>query len=434
MPRPQTITIRLPPLRPLQRELAQQRRRFNVWVCHRRFGKSVLTLCVLLKEAYENPRHAPRYAYIAPLYKQAKAIAWDYLKRLTRTLPGTSTNEAELRLELPTGARIQLLGADNPDALRGIYLDGVVFDEYAQMVPRVWGEIVRPALTDRHGWAIWIGTPWGRNHFYDLYTHAPTDGQWHTALYRASESGVLDAAELANARTQMSVEEFDQEFECSWAAAIPGAYYASAFRQLDADRRLTTVRYDPLYPVFTSWDLGVDDSTAIWFVQAVGREIRLIDYLEHHGEGLPYYARELQAKPYQYACHFVPHDMDVREFTSGRSRLETARALLPGAVEVVPNVPVIDGIQATRLLLARCVIDATRCQLGVEALRNYRQDWDPETRAFRLIPKHDWASHASDALRYLALSVERLADYDARQRVAAGPPLVASGLDFDLFR
>lgn len=433
MPRTQAVTIHLPRLRPLQRDLAMARKRFNVWVCHRRFGKSVLTLCVLLKEAYENPRPAPRYAYIAPLYKQAKAIAWDYLKRLTRTLPGTTTNEAELRLDLPTGARIQLLGADNPDALRGIYLDGVVFDEYAQMVPRVWREIVRPALADREGWAIWIGTPWGRNHFYDLYTSAPEDGAWHTALYRASETGVIPPTELASAQAQMSPEEYEQEFLCSWAAAVPGAYYASEFRRIDQEHRITAVPYDPLYEVFTAWDLGVDDSTAIWFAQAVGREIRLIDYYEHQGEGLPHYARVLKDKPYSYAGHFLPHDVDIREFTSGRSRLEAAQHLLPGLVEVVGKVPLIDGITATRLLLARCLFDATRCHQGLEALRNYRHAWDEDLRAFKDQPRHDWASHGADALRYLALSVDRLGAYEARRRGAVRPGQVAYGTTFDPF-
>ena len=428
----QTVTIRLPALRPLQRELALARRRFNVWVCHRRFGKSVLTLCLLLKDALENPRPQPRYAYIAPLYKQAKAIAWDYCKRLASQLPpGTTTNEAELRLDLPNGARLQLLGADNPDALRGIYLDGVVFDEYAQMVPRVWREIVRPALADREGWAIWIGTPWGRNHFYDLYTQAPPDADWHTALYRASDTGVIAPQELESARTQMSLEEYAQEFDCAWDAAIPGAYYASELRRMDQERRLTHVPYDPLYEVFTSWDLGVDDSTAIWFAQAVGREIRLIDYYEHHGEGLPHYAKVLKEKPYSYAAHYLPHDVDVREFTSGRSRLEVAQKLLPGLIEVVANVPLIDGITATRLLLARTVIDQERCHPGIEALRNYRHAWDEELRAFRDQPLHNWASHGADALRYLALSVDRLGAYEARRRGRGLRGEVAYGSHFD---
>jgi hypothetical protein len=428
----QTVTIRLPRLRPLQRDLAQARKRFNVWVCHRRFGKSVLTLCLLLKDALENPRPQPRYAYIAPLYKQAKAIAWDYCKRLARQLPDTTTNEAELRLDLPNGARLQLLGADNPDALRGIYLDGVVFDEYAQMVPRVWREIVRPSLADRQGWAIWIGTPWGRNHFYDLYTQAPSEtGDWHTALYRASDTGVILPSELASARSQMTQEEYEQEFECSWMAAIPGAYYASEFRRIDQEHRCTRVPYDPLYEVYTSWDLGVDDSTAIWFAQCVGREIRLIDYYEHSGEGLPHYAKVLKDKPYSYACHFLPHDVDVREFTSGRSRLEAARTLLPGQIEVVAQVPLIDGITATRLLLPRCVFEAERCHQGIEALRNYRHAWDEELRAFRDAPLHNWASHGADALRYLALSVDRLGAYEARRRQRGTVAQVAHGSHFD---
>lgn len=206
--------INFPPLRDHQRALYEARKRFNVWVCHRRFGKTHLALYQLIIDAYQNARSRPRYGYIAPLYRQGKVIAWDLLKHLTRPLPDTKINEAELRVDLAGERRIQIFGADNPDALRGLYLDGVVFDEFAQMQPRVWSEVVRPALADRQGWSTFISTPLGKNHFHDLYQQAQQDPVWHSAMYRVEDTGILSPEELASARQVMSPEQYAQEFEC----------------------------------------------------------------------------------------------------------------------------------------------------------------------------------------------------------------------------
>ena len=194
-------------------------------------------------------------------------------------------NEAELRTDFGNGHRITLFGADNPDALRGLYLDGVVFDEYAQMRPRIWSEVVRPALADRHGWATFIGTPMGHNHFYDLYQQAQGDDSWHTACYRASDTAILPQAELDAARAVMAPEQYAQEFECSFESALIGSYYGSYLETAQAEDRITRVPWEPSVPVHTAWDLGISDATAIWFVQPVGRMLHVIDYLEASDHG-----------------------------------------------------------------------------------------------------------------------------------------------------
>jgi hypothetical protein len=247
--------------RPLQAEIHRKLKRFSVLVCHRRFGKTVLCINELIDLALRNKQPRPRYAYLAPYYRQAKAATWDYLKAYTLPIPGTEKNEAELRVDLPNGARIQLFGADNYDALRGIYLDGVVLDEYAQMPSKAWSEVIRPALTDRQGWAVFIGTPKGRNAFYELYAEAKKNPDWYAALYRASETGVLPQSELEIAHQQMSPEEYEQEFECSFQAAILGSYYGTLMAQADAMGRVSRVPYEPRERVLTFTNLRVLAST-----------------------------------------------------------------------------------------------------------------------------------------------------------------------------
>ncbi len=379
-------------------------RRFNVIVCHRRFGKSVLGVNHLIRAAARTAHPRPRFAYLAPYYKQAKSVAWDYLKHFTQPIPGVRQNESELRVDLPNGARLSLLGADNPDALRGIYLDGVVLDEFGQMAPRVFSEIVRPALADREGFAIFIGTPKGRNGFYQLYERAKSDRRWFTALYKASETGILSADELADARAVMTPDEYAQEFECSFQAAVAGAYYAALVEQAEEQGRIGNVPWDPRLPVHTAWDLGIDDATAIWFCQQQGPEIRLVDYYESSGVGLDHYARVLQEKRYVYGDHILPQDAQVRELGTGRSRIETL-ASLGIAARPGRGFAVEDGINAVRLMLPRCWFDGTRCARGLDALRQYRRDFDEKLQSFRARPVHDWASHAADAFRYLAVGL-----------------------------
>ena len=387
--------------RPLQASLHDQLDRFNVLVCHRRFGKTVFAINQLIKDAFTCPHSNPRAAYLAPLYRQAKSVAWDYLKEFTRVIPGAKFNEQELRADFPGGVRIQLYGCDSPDSLRGIYLDSVCLDEYAQMSPRVWSEVVRPALSDRKGRAIFIGTPMGHNAFYDRYAACDELEGWFSAMYKASDTGVVDEVELAAAKREMTEAEYLQEFECSWSAAIRGAYWAKEMQTAHDENRITTVPYDENYQVTTSWDLGIKDSTVIWFAQEVGTEIRFINCMAFQGVGLPDMVRELNKLPYIYAQHKAPHDIKVRELGSGKSRLETAQSLGIN-FDITPMMPVQDGIQAVRSLLKRAVFDRDKCKDGIEALIQYRSEYNDKRAIFSKAPLHDWCSDYADSMRYYA--------------------------------
>lgn len=395
--------------RPLQERMHTQLARFNVIVCHRRFGKTVFSLNELIDRALRNDRKNPQYAYIAPTYGQAKRVAWDYLKDFTRNIPGVSYNESELRVEIARAGRgdkikIWLLGAENPDTIRGIYLDGVVLDEFAEMNPVIWSSVVRPALSDREGWAIFIGTVKGRNHFYDIYHAAIQEENWFTALFRASETNVLPQVELDDAAASMSEEEYAQEYECDWGAALIGAYYGKQISALEKDGRITEVPYDPAVPVETWWDLGIGDTTAIWFTQKVGANYHVIDYLEMSGVGLDWYVKELQKQKYLYGDVFLPHDAAARDLSTGKTRIEVLRSLWPGRrIHVVPRQDVEDGINAARMILPKCYFDSAKTVDGIAALRSYQKKWDAKNKIYIDKPLHDWSSHAADAFRMFAI-------------------------------
>lgn len=395
--------------RPLQLQIHERldETRFGVVVCHRRFGKTVLAINQLIKGAATCDRERPRFGYLAPTLKQAKSVAWDYLKHYTSPIPGVSYNETELRADLPNDARVRLFGADNPDSLRGIYLDGVVLDEFPLMQGRTWSEIIRPLLTDRRGWALFIGTPNGKNAFWDIYQSAEGAANWFRVAFKASETGVIAATELADAKRAMTEDEYAQEFECSFEASVKGAVYAKELAQARAENRVTRVPYDPLLPVHTAWDLGVGDATAIWFAQLHGSERRIIDYYEASGEGLHHYAAMLDKRDYKYGRHMAPPDIEVRELGSGRSRKEIA-AGLGIKFEVVKGMKLEDGINAGRMLMPTCYFDADKCKAGIEALQNYRWDFNQRLDEFKSSPVHDWASHGADAFRYLALGLRAL--------------------------
>ena len=404
------ITIPYTP-RPQQADLHKNNKRFKICVSHRRWGKSVYAITEILRKALEikTERNDGRFAYIAPYYRQAKAVAWDYLLYYTKDIPGTKVNQSELRVDLINGSRIRLYGAgDDPDALRGIFLDGCVMDEYADMSPRMWSEVIRPALTDRKGWAIFIGTPKGRNQFWQLYEDAKHEPDWHRAIYRASETGVVDAVGLEAAKKQMGEDEFMQEFECSWAAAIKGSYYGNLIIEAEQEGRITKVERDPSLPVHVAWDLGISDSCALWFFQVTMGEIRIFDYYESAGVGLDHYVKVMDEMQIEYwGDDYLPHDAKVRELGTGRTRAETL-INMGRRPRIVPNHKVDDGINAVRLLLQNCYFDVKRCENGINALRNYQREWDDVKRVFKRNPLHNWASHGSDSFRYLAMSYKNI--------------------------
>lgn len=386
--------------------------RWAIIVAHRRCGKTVAAINDMIKRALFCPQPHGRYAYVAPFLAQAKEVAWEYLKRFAAPVMNDK-NEAELWVELINGARIRIHGADNPDRLRGAYLDGVVMDEFADMRSSVWGEVIRPMLADRQGWGLFIGTPKGKNEFWLAWQNAQVASNWYRLMLKASETGILAADELVDARRDMTPEQYEQEFECSFEAAITGAYYGHALAEASEQGRITHVPHDDALLVHTAWDLGVGDSTAIWFFQLVGREIRIIDYYEHHGVGLDHYASVLKEREYHYGTDWVPHDAKVKELGTGRTRVETLLAL-GRKPRVVPMAKLMDGINATRLTLPNCWFDEGKTAGGLEALRQYRPDWDDKTKTFKDNPRHDWTSHSADAFRYLAMAW--------RELVAEAPP------------
>jgi phage terminase large subunit len=336
---------------------------------------------------------------------QAKDVAWGYLKRFTGAIPGAAFNEVELRVDLPGDRRIRLYGADNYDRMRGLYFDGVVLDEYADMPPTAWDAVIRPTLSDREGWAVFMGTPKGRNAFHEKWEEAQADhGLWLSLMLRASETGILPSHEIEALRRDMTPEAFEQEYECSFDAAIKGAYFAREIADAERAGRIGEVPIDPAVPVHTAWDLGIGDATAIWFFQVVGGAIHVVDHYEAHGHGLPHYAQVLASKGYRYGTHFVPHDAQARDLGTGRTRIETMHQLTGRWPNVLRAGDVMDGINAARLTLPRVRFDAVRCRDGLEALRQYRADFDEKTRAFRDRPRHDWTSHSADAFRYLAMA------------------------------
>jgi hypothetical protein len=380
--------------------------RWSVIVAHRRCGKTVLCINDLIYRALIEDKEDGRYAYVAPYMSQAKTIAFDYLLKYSRPVMAKS-NQAELWVELINGARIRLFGADNPDALRGLYLDGVVLDEYADMKPSIFGAVLRPLLADRKGWCTFIGTPKGHNAFWEVYNNATQDKSWYVKVLRASQTGLLDKAELDDAAKTMTQDQYLQEFECDFESAILGAYYGKEMRQLTDGGRITEVEYDPLFPVHTAWDLGYSDDTAIWWYQVVHGEIRLLDYHSSNGQPVAFYAGIIQAREeergYTYGTHWLPHDARAKTLSSNRSVIEQLGDKIPlKTIKITPNLKLQDGIQASRLALTRAWFDH-KCTDGIECLRQYQREYDEDKKVFRDKPRHDWTSHGADAFRYLAI-------------------------------
>lgn len=394
--------------RPQFESLHQRKERWACMVCHRRAGKTVAAIHELVVRGLHTNKKNARFAYIAPFYRQAKDVAWVYLKEATKAF-ASKIRESALRVELPNGAWITLYGADNPDALRGLYLDGVVLDEYGDARPSLWGQVVLPTLADRRGWALFIGTPKGKNHFFRIYQRSQNESGWYSLTLKASESGILSDRDLLDMQQQMSEEEWEQEMECNFTAAIRGTYYAAIIAKMELEKKIAPeiVRYDPARPVKVAADLGRSDSTAFWFWQEMPHGIAVIDYFEDQGKHLDHYIEMLHKKNYRYEEIWLPHDAVAKTLATKRSTIE--QMLDAGfPCRKVPKLAVQHGIDAARKILPRCVIDQRACFAGIEALRAYSRKYNELTKSFSDEPKHDWASDGADAFRYLALVCKEL--------------------------
>lgn len=426
------------------RKLHASFRRWAVLVLHRRAGKTTAVLNHHQRAAMDNRWEMARlrfllpaspeeflqpllkrriYWHVMPTLKQAKIVAWDILKEIARPIPGCRVNNSDLEITYPTGNKVRLIGADDPDSLRGPALSGLSLDEYSQIPGNVFGEVLSKALGDHLGYCIFSGTIKGKDQLYQVYEAAKADAEWYavwqdidvslrteagptiTALQRAME----DDRKLVVSGV-MTQAEFDQEWYLSLEAAIKGAFYATELAAAKVAGRITRVPYDPTIPVDTDWDLGMDDLLTVWFSQSLRTgEVRLIDYYEANGLGIPQVASELKDKPYAYGTHWGPHDITVRELGTGKSRLAVAAEhgirfkVTPRIYGGEAGLEVSEGIKAARLLLARCWFDEEHCARGLEALRHYRSAWSQPLEQFTGVPVHDWASHGADSFRGLAV-------------------------------
>ena len=386
----------------------ERQERWAVIVAHRRCGKTVAVLNDTIYRALTEGKENAQYAYIAPYYAQAKSIAWSYLLRFSAPVR-KQANQSELWVELINGAKIRLYGGDNPDALRGNYLDGVVLDEMADMKPNLWGQVVRPLLADRLGWCTFIGTPKGHNGFYDIFSKAEQQQNWYVKVLRASQTKILPQDELDDARSMMSEDQYQAEFECDFESAILGAYYGKEMRELTDSNRITDVDCDAMFKVNTAWDLGYSDDTSIWWYQVVHGEIRVLDYHSSNCETVEYYTDLIKQKKreygYEYGIHWLPHDARAKTLASGgKSIIEQIGKQIPlESLKIVPSLSLQDGIQASRMALQRSWFDH-KCIDGIECLRQYQREYDEDKKVFRDKPRHDWTSHGSDAWRMLAIA------------------------------
>ena len=374
-------------------------KRWSCIVAHRRAGKTVACIMDLVIRAVEHKGSDPRFAYIAPTYTQAKDVAWTYLKEYTQAIPGIKYSETELSVTFPHNqSRIRLYGAENYDRLRGLYLDGVVIDEAGDIDPVAWPQVIRPSLSDRKGWATFIGSAKGRNYFHRIHLNAKKDGSWFCGVLKASATGIIDDAELADAKQAMTPEEYAQEYECSFDAAIKGAFYGKDVAEAETEKRIGRVPRDKAADVFCSWDLGIGDNMALWVFQIVGREWHFIKYYENSSYGLDHYVDWIKALPYTVHEHFLPHDAEARELQTGKSRVAflEERGL---NCTVVPRGNVDDGISAARQRFNRFWFDADGCERGIDCLRMYRSEFDEKHGVLKSRPLHDWASHGADAFR-----------------------------------
>lgn len=399
--------------------------RWAALICHRRAGKTVATINDTVQRALYTQRPRARYAYIAPFYAQAKQIAWDYLKYYTAQIR-TKASESALSVDLFNDSRITLYGADNPDSLRGIYLDGVDIDEYGQCRPNLWTEIIRPTLADRQGWATFIGTPNGPNHFYDLWELALNDPNWFTMVLRASESNIIPAEELEEMKRLMSEDEYEAEMECSWFASVRGSYYGKELQQANiTEEELPVVSHVPCHYVF---DLGFTDSTACWRWQEFPDHILLSLAREWNSEAIQFYIDWLHGQRdsgVTIGNVWLPHDARAKSLQTGRSIVEQflANGITP---RLVPNLGINDGIAAARMLFPTLIFSGPACHQGLNALKTYHREFNEETKAFRNRPFHDSSSHFADAFRYLALVARLL----PKENIPVDPGPIATTLNY----
>lgn len=381
--------------------------RWSILVAHRRAGKTVAAVNDLIAKAAYNTRKNPRYGYIAPLYNQAKQIAWQYLKDYAEPF-SPKISESGLFVELPhNNARITLFGADNPESFRGLYFDGIVLDEYGNMRPSTWSEVLLPTLVDRRGWAVFMGTPNGPNHFRDMYENRMVDPLWFVAVWPYQKTGVIPADDIESIRSLMTEEEFAQEFECSFSASTRGAYFSKEIANAEAAGRINpNLRIDRSFPLHFALDLGFRDDTAGWAWQEHPDGYSMHFSFADNTKPISHYLGVIDSvcsvEKVPRGQIWLPHDARAKTLQTGRSIVEqfVDHGILP---EIVPSLSLTDGIAAARLIFPDIYFHEEGCKDGLRALRSYHREFDEDRKIYKDTPVHDWSSHFADAFRYFGI-------------------------------
>lgn len=380
----------------------------------RRAGKDISAFNLCIRASL---RKIGVYYYIFPTYSQAKKVIWDSMTndgmRFLDYIPSElieSTNSQEMKIRLRNGSLIQLVGSDNVDSLMGTNPRGVIFSEYALQDPRAY-QFIRPILTANQGWALFLSTPRGKNHLWELYNIAQRSDDWYCLKLTVDDTQHISLHDIEKEKADgiMSDDLIQQEYYTSFTMGVEGSYYAKYLDRMRLKGQVGMVPWESGFKVHTAWDLGVRDSTAIIFFQTIGQTVRIIDCYEKSKEGLDHYVKVIQNKPYSYGRHIAPHDIKVREFGTGMTRLEKA-AHLGIRFTVAPDISVIDGIESVRSALGKVWIDEGACRPLLQALENYRQEYDSKRKVYKDHPLHDNNSHFADAMRYLSISLPRTRD------------------------
>lgn len=388
-----------------------RRERFSIIVAHRRAGKTKAAVADLVLQALATKKPKARYGYVCPFLSQARQNAWEYLVEFASQFPGVDINKSDSKITFQKAngdyAWIKLYGADNPDALRGTYFDGVVLDEYGDMKPYCYTQIIRGGIAEREGWVLFIGTPKGKNAFYKILERAKKDttGKWYHCVLKASETKILSLEELANIKEEIDEDEYQQEYECSFDAAIRGSYWGKEINAITAKQQIGLFPWVKAAPVHLAFDLGIgkDDSTAVWFFQAIGEEVRVIRCSEWWQIGMQDILTEIRSYGYKIGDVWLPHDAKSPSLQTGLTMIEQFRKLAQINPKPVPELGLIDGIQAARHCIQYLTFNLADTEEGIVALKAYQKEWDPLRQVFSKKPKHDWASHRADAFRYMCL-------------------------------
>jgi hypothetical protein len=377
----------------------------------RRAGKDIACFQIAIRQAL---RKVCTIYYVFPTFSGARRALWDCIsidgQRLLDYIPEglAKKNSSEMKITFINNSIIQLLGSDHYDRLRGTNPYMVIFSEYAYQDPRAW-TTVRPILAANDGIACFVSTPFGKNHFWDMYQLASSSKDWFCYKLDVDETRHISETALEKEKQEMSEDMYEQEFFCSFTAGVEGSYYSKYINKMRLNNQITNVPWEVNHPVHTAWDIGVRDSTSIIFFQTIGQTVHIIDCYEKNKEGLEHYISVLESKPYKYGKHFGPHDIAVKEWTSGVTRIEKAKQL-GVTFTIAPNVSIMDGIEAVRSSFCKIWIDEEKCKPLLKALDAYRQEYDSVKKIYKNQPLHDFASHFADCFRYLAVSLPKTKD------------------------